>query len=92
MKNESSPIKHFGKVGTLWLNSIGIFSLEALGNMGSIEAYKRIKEIHHDANILMLYAMEAALWDLPWNQLPPELKEMLQEQVGYQPRVKLKKK
>jgi hypothetical protein len=23
MKFESGPIKHFGKVGTLWLNSIG---------------------------------------------------------------------
>lgn len=81
--NKQRKFKYFGPVGTKWLESIGIDSMEQLGKIGSVEAYHKIKERHPGANIVMLYALEAALWDLPWNELPSDLKEQLKASIGY---------
>lgn len=86
--NKQRKFKHFGPVGTKWLESIGIESMEQLGKIGSVEAYRKIKERHPDANIIMLYALEAALWDLPWNELHIEQKEHLKVYIGYTSKTK----
>lgn len=79
-------LKNIGKVSEYWLNSIGIRSADDLARVGSVEAYKRLKSMYPQVNILALYAMEAALWDLHWNDLPEHLKQSLHEQVGYEPK------
>ncbi|MCG7211671.1 TfoX/Sxy family protein [Paenibacillus mucilaginosus] len=78
-------IKNMGPKGSQWLESIGIKTREDLERVGSVEAYKRLKESIPGVSILALYAMEAALWDLHWNALPEEIKASLQEQVGHTP-------
>ena len=55
---------------------------------GAVEAFKQLKARHSNVSILALYAMEAALWGLHWNKLPPELKDSLHEQVGYVPQAR----
>jgi DNA transformation protein len=85
-------IKNIGPKGMQWLKSIGIESHEDLERMGSVEAYRKLKETIPGVNILMLYAMEAALWDLHWNDLPPEIKSSLHDQVGYVPPIRKRRK
>lgn len=83
--NTGDRIKNMGPKGMDWLRSVGIQAREDLERVGSVEAYRRLKESVPGVNILALYAMEAALWDLHWNELPPHIKTSLHEQVGYTP-------
>jgi len=81
-------IRNLGDVGARWLASVGITTLEELAAVGSVEAFRRIREKHAGANIIALYALEGALLDMHWNELPPEVKDALHEQVGYRPKTK----
>lgn len=85
MNKDRSKIRNVGPVSDLWLSEIGIRTIDDLERIGSVEAYRLIREIRPGASIILLYALEAALWDLHWNDLPPELKDRLHEQVGYRP-------
>lgn len=58
--------------------------------MGSVEAYRQLKLIVPGLSIVMLYALEGALWDLHWNELPRHMKEELHQQAGYTPKKKHK--
>jgi DNA transformation protein len=78
-------LKNIGKVSVQWMNEVGVYTVDDLSRLGSVEVYNRIRKIHQSANILALYSLEGALWNLHWNALPPELKESLHEQVGYDP-------
>ncbi|MFC0213577.1 TfoX/Sxy family DNA transformation protein [Paenibacillus chartarius] len=82
----NNRIRNIGPVGMEWLRGIGIHSLEDLALVGSVQAYLQLKAARPGVSILALYAMEAALWNLHWNALPPELKDSLHEQVGYSPK------
>jgi DNA transformation protein len=80
---DGRPIRNIGDVGERWLASIGVATLTELAKMGSVEAYRRIKAKYGNANIVALYALEGALLDMHWNELPPEVKAALHEEVGY---------
>lgn len=82
---DNNKIKNMGPKSMQWLKSIGIHSKGDLAEIGSVEAYNRLKAAIPGVSIVNLYALEAALWDLHWNDLPPEIKSSLHEQVGYKP-------
>ena len=81
-------IRNIGPVGMEWLASIGVAGLDDIAAEGSVNVYLRLKAAVPNVNILALYALEAALWDLHWNELPPELKQSLREQVGWKPKMR----
>ena len=89
---EGRTSRNIGEVGERWLASIGVTTLTELARMGSVEAYRRIKAKYGNANIIALYALEGALLDMPWNELPPEVKEALHEEVGYRPEARPKRR
>lgn len=84
-QHAGGKIKNIGPKSQTWLRSIGIESYEDLAGKGSVQTYLTLKETIPEITIVMLYALEAALWDLHWNDLPPEIKSSLHEQVGYVP-------
>lgn len=48
-----------------------------------IETYRRIKAAYPErATLNLLYSLQAALLDLPWTELSPEIKNELKRQVG----------
>ena len=56
----------------------GIHTPEDLERIGSVEAYRRILERHPGRwNVVGLFALEGALLDLPWNDLPYDRREEL---------------
>lgn len=59
------------------LHAIGINTYSDLKDIGSVEAYRRIKSRGINVSKVMLYALEGALLDLPWNELALDLKEQL---------------
>ena len=75
-------MKNMGPKSSAWLASVGIQTLDDVASLGVVETYRRVKAAHPDRVTLnLLWGLQAALLDLPWNELPPDIKEELRKQV-----------
>ena len=75
-------MKNMGPKSTEWLASVGIHSLDDVASIGVVESYLRVKAAYPEkVSLNLLYGLQAALLDLPWNELPPDIKAELKRQV-----------
>ena len=75
-------MKNMGSKSREWLASVGIHSLDDVAKLGVVETYRRVKAAYPEkVSLNLLYGLQAALLDLPWNELPPDIKEQLKRQV-----------
>jgi DNA transformation protein len=78
-------MKNMGPRSSEWLASVGIHTLDDVAALGVVEAYKRVKSAYPEkVSLNLLYGLQAALLDLPWNELPPDIKEELKRQAENQ--------
>ncbi|MBK8287251.1 MAG: TfoX/Sxy family protein [Cellvibrionales bacterium] len=70
-------MKNLGPSTVNVLNSIGIRTQQELQAVGSVQAYRRIRQKGIHVSRALLYAMEGALLDMPWQSLDPALKVQL---------------
>lgn len=76
-QSELLQLKNLGMASVNILRAIGINTLADLQRMGAVEAYRRIKARDINVSKVMLYALQGALMDVHWNDLPPPLKAQL---------------
>lgn len=51
--------------------------------VGSVETYRRTKALHpREVSLNLLWALEAALLGIRWDELPPEIKDELRAQLA----------
>ena len=74
---ELSKLPNIGKVLEKQLNDVGIETTDDLINLGSKEAWLRIKEIDESACLNRLMALEGAIQNIRWHNLSEEDKENL---------------
>jgi hypothetical protein len=75
-------MKNMGPKSTQWLASVGIHSLDDVARIGVVESYLRVKVAYPDkVSLNLLFGLQAALLDLPWNELPPDIKAELKRPV-----------
>lgn len=75
-------MKNLGPKSREWLASVGVHALDDVVNLGVVETYRRVKAAYPEkVSLNLLYALQAVLLDLPWNELPPDIKEELKQQV-----------
>ncbi len=75
-------MNNMGPKSREWLASVGIHSLDDVAKLGVVETYRRVKAAYPEkVSLNLLYGLQAALLDLPWNELPPDIKEQLKRQV-----------
>jgi len=75
-------MKNMGPKRSEWLASVGIHTLDDVAQLGVVETYKRVNAAFPDkVSLNMLWGLQAALLDLPWNELPPDIKEALRKQL-----------
>jgi hypothetical protein len=75
-------MKNMGPKSREWLASVEIHSLDDVAKLGVVETYRRVKAAYPEkVSLNLLYGLQAALLDLPWNELPPDIKEELKKQV-----------
>lgn len=79
--NELLGLKNLGMASVNILHAIGINTYDDLNRMGAVEAYLRIKNRGIHVSKVMLYALQGALMDVHWNDLPPDLKSQLLNEV-----------
>jgi DNA transformation protein len=77
-----TSIKNMGPKSSVWLREIGIDTLEDLEAIGAVEAYRRLKAARPtEVTLNALWGMQAALLNIHWNMLTPEMKAELKAQV-----------
>lgn len=68
-------MKNLGPKSSEWLTSIGVHTLEDVARLGVVETYKRVKAAYPDkVSLNLLYGLQAAMLDLPINQLPQDIR------------------
>lgn len=77
MHDELLHLKNLGKTSAQWLHAVGIHSANDLRRRGSVEAYRAVRARGFRASKVLLYAIEGALLDVHWNDLPPGTKDKL---------------
>ena len=76
---ELSKLPNIGSVVEEQLNQVGITTYEQLAEMGSKQAWLKIKSIDFSACIHRLYALEGAIEGIKKSQLSQEKKAELRE-------------
>ena len=74
---ELSKLPNIGKVLEKQLNDVGINTVDNLINLGSKEAWLKIKEIDDSACLNRLMALEGAIQNIRWHNLSEEDKDNL---------------
>ncbi|MDO3381946.1 TfoX/Sxy family protein [Gilvimarinus algae] len=76
-QSELLQLKNLGMASVNILRAVGINSYQDLQKIGAVGAYLRIKDRDINVSKVMLYALQGALMDVHWNDLPPDLKTQL---------------
>ena len=78
-RDDSGPpnLTNFGSISQQWLNAIGVYTKSDLVRLGSIHAYWLMKEHGFNVTMNIIYAMEGAILNMRWDELPEKLKAEL---------------
>lgn len=78
--SDLAGLRNIGPTTAGWLTDVGIKTVQELDSLGSVDAYRRLKAARPaEVTVLALYALEAALLDVPWTDLPLDVRERLRE-------------
>ena len=66
----AQKMRNIGPKSAAWLRQVGLRSFEDLQQIGAVEAFARIKRAGFKPSLNLLYALEGALLDCHWQQLP----------------------
>jgi DNA transformation protein len=68
----SAPLKlrNVGPKSAAWLRQVGLRTLDDLAAAGPVEAFMRVKRAGFKPSLNLLYALEGALCDCHWQEVP----------------------
>lgn len=70
---ETAGLRNIGPTTAAWLAEVGIDTPERLRRLGPVEAYKMVKAWRPwDVTLTLLWALEGAVTDSDWMDVPPE--------------------
>ena len=75
---ELTGLKNIGERSASWLAAVGIETPNDLERVGPVESWRRVKRVFPDeVTLVLLYALQGALLDLPWTEIPDDFKRRL---------------
>jgi DNA-3-methyladenine glycosylase I len=77
-----AQLPNLGPTSSQWLAAIGVHTRRDLEKLGSIDAYRLLKQQGYNASLNLVYAIEGALRGLDWNRLPAKLKVELKARAA----------
>lgn len=77
----TARLKNLGPKSARWLNAVGLYTLNDLKALGSIETYYILKERGFPVSLNLVYAIEGAILGHHWNKLSPEVRDELKVAV-----------
>ena len=73
----SEKLRNIGPKSMAWLRQTGVRSLDDLKAVGSLAAYVRVKRAGFKPSLNLLYALEGAILDCHWQEIPDERRSTL---------------
>ncbi len=67
-----TSLRNLGPKSQAMLAAVGITSPQQLRKLGSVAAYSKVKRSGTNASLNLLWALEGAITDLPWQQVARE--------------------
>jgi len=77
MSIEAAKLRNVGPKSAAWLRQVGLRTREDLDAVGVVEAYMRVKRAGFRPSMNLLYALEGALLDCHWQEVPLPRREQL---------------
>nr|WP_246351311.1 TfoX/Sxy family protein [Deinobacterium chartae] len=75
-------LRNIGPKTAGWLRAVGIHTRADLERLGTAEVFLRLKRSGFGVSLNAAYAIEAALLDCHWLDLPPELRAVLRQDIA----------
>lgn len=70
---ETEGLRNIGPTTAAWLAEVGIDSPDELRRRGAVDAYRTVKAWRPwDVTLTLLWALEGAITDRDWMDVPPE--------------------
>jgi DNA transformation protein and related proteins len=77
-----AAMKNIGEKSAGWMIEVGVDSPAALGRIGAVETYCRMKSAYpRHISLCALWALQGALLDIPYTKIPKELKDQLKRDL-----------
>lgn len=73
----SEKLRNIGPKSMAWLRQTGVRSLEDLRAVGALSAFVRVKRAGFKPSLNLLYALEGAILDCHWQEIPDERRSEL---------------
>ena len=69
-ENSTDKMRNIGPKSAAWLRQVGLRTREDLAAAGTVEAFMRVKRAGFKPTLNLLYAIEGALQDCHWQEVP----------------------
>jgi len=73
----TAKLRNIGPKSMAWLRQTGVRTLEDLKSVGALAAYVRVKRAGFRPSLNLLYALEGAILDCHWQDIPDARREQL---------------
>lgn len=70
-------MRNIGPKSAAWLRQVGLRTLEDVAAVGTVEAFMRVRRAGFKPGLNLLYAIEGALLDCHWQEVPEERRQEL---------------
>ncbi|QWP76946.1 TfoX/Sxy family protein [Lysobacter sp. K5869] len=72
-----AKLRNIGPKSAAWLRQVGLRTHEDIAAIGTVEAFMRVKRAGFKPTLNLLYAIEGALLDCHWQEIPDERRQEL---------------
>ena len=73
----TAKLRNIGPKSAAWLRQVGLRSREDLEASGAVDAFMRVKRAGFKPSLNLLYALEGALLDCHWQDVPEDRRNEL---------------
>lgn len=73
----ATKMRNIGPKSAAWLRQVGLRTLDDLAAVGTVEAFMRVKRAGFKPGLNLLYAIEGALLDCHWQDIPEDRRHEL---------------
>ena len=77
MTATAPKLRNIGPKSAAWLRQVGLRTFDDLAAIGAVEAFMRVKRAGFKPSLNLMYALEGALLDCHWQQVPDERRSEL---------------
>jgi len=75
--DDLAKLKNIGEKTAIWLHEIDVHSAEDIETLGVVEVYRRLKAERPEVSLVALWALQGAMMNISFTQIPPEIKHSL---------------